>query len=212
MGILSVSALCYNIGAMTNVPPTPDSTTGPDLYLDLTKRSLLNMIYGDREVVYADPQSALKKFAVKAIRGRGLEPVRRKEFNAAKRLEGRDWPTYGQTMLSIDRLNNVQHCVEQVLAEGIRGDLIEAGVWRGGAAILMRAILKAHGVEDRTVYVADSFAGLPPPDKNYPAGRPAFRTIRLRNWRYLDISGRGEVQLRQIWVAGRSGEILKGLV
>ena len=33
----------------------------------------------------------------------------------------------------------------------------------------MRAILKAHGVTDRVVWVADSFAGLPPPDtKHYP--------------------------------------------
>ncbi|MEJ0068602.1 MAG: TylF/MycF/NovP-related O-methyltransferase [Pseudomonadota bacterium] len=44
------------------------------------------------------------------------------------------------------------------------GDLIETGVWRGGATIFMRAILKALGVTDRTVWVADSFEGLPEPD------------------------------------------------
>ena len=49
------------------------------------------------------------------------------------------------------------------------GDLIETGVWRGGATIFMRAILKARGVTDRLVWVADSFAGLPPPDTaRYP--------------------------------------------
>jgi len=37
--------------------------------------------------------------------------------------------------------------------------LIETGVWRGGATIFMRAILKAHGVTDRTVWVADPFEG-----------------------------------------------------
>jgi hypothetical protein len=33
----------------------------------------------------------------------------------------------------------------------------------------MRALLKAHGVRDRKVWAADSFAGLPPPDRRYPA-------------------------------------------
>jgi hypothetical protein len=42
--------------------------------------------------------------------------------------------------------------------------LIETGVWRGGATIFMRAMLKTYGVADRTVWVADSFEGLPEPD------------------------------------------------
>ncbi len=29
-------------------------------------------------------------------------------------------------------------------------------VWRGGATIFMRAVLKAHGVTDRRVWAADS--------------------------------------------------------
>jgi len=52
----------------------------------------------------------------------------------------------------------------------VPADVIEAGAWRGGATIFMRAVLKAHGVTDRRVWVADSFAGLPPPDpKRYPS-------------------------------------------
>ena len=40
---------------------------------------------------------------------------------------------------------------------------------RGGAAILMRAILQARSATQRRVWVADSFAGLPLPDlKKYP--------------------------------------------
>jgi hypothetical protein len=39
----------------------------------------------------------------------------------------------------------------------------------------MRAILKTYGVTDRTVWVADSFEGLPPPnDEKYPADRGLF--------------------------------------
>ena len=54
-------------------------------------------------------------------------------------------------MLSFKRLDNIQMCVETIIREKIAGDLIETGVMRGGAVILMRAILRAYGVRDRTV-------------------------------------------------------------
>lgn len=42
---------------------------------------------------------------------------------------------------------------------------LEAGVWRGGMTILMRAVLKVRGDDQRRVWVVDSFSGLPSPDK-----------------------------------------------
>jgi hypothetical protein len=72
-------------------------------------------------------------------------------------------------MIGMPRLDNLQYCVETVLADDVPGDLIETGVWRGGASIFMRGVLKAHGVTDRTVWVCDSFEGLPPSDREkYP--------------------------------------------
>jgi hypothetical protein len=76
----------------------------------------------------------------------------------------RAWRASGFTMMGLDRTENLQACVEDVLANEIPGDLIETGVWRGGATIFMRALLKLHGVTDRKVVVADSFEGVPPPD------------------------------------------------
>jgi len=76
------------------------------------------------------------------------------------------------TLLGKQRLNNLRWCVEDVLRRDVPGDMIETGVWRGGACILMRAILKAHDIRDRKVYAADSFEGLPPPDPmRYPLDR-----------------------------------------
>jgi O-methyltransferase len=86
------------------------------------------------------------------------------------REDGRDWPGEGETMVGLRRLDNVAQCIDSVLSEDVPGDLIEAGVWRGGVAIFMRGLLKARGVDDRTVFAADSFQGLPPPDEeHYPA-------------------------------------------
>jgi hypothetical protein len=90
--------------------------------------------------------------------------------NPELRRAGRGWPAMAQTMLGMERLDNVQHCVETALENKIPGDLIETGVWRGGTCIFMRAILKAHGETGRTVWVADSFEGLPRPNaETYPS-------------------------------------------
>lgn len=73
------------------------------------------------------------------------------------------------TMIGRARLAQLRGCIEDVLRDGVPGDVIETGVWRGGATIFMTAVLRAHG-SDRNVYVADSFKGLPPPDvERYPA-------------------------------------------
>jgi Macrocin-O-methyltransferase (TylF) len=68
------------------------------------------------------------------------------------------------SMMPRVRFENLQSCIVDVLERNIPGDLIETGVWRGGGTIFMRAVLKAYGVTDRTVWVADSFEGLPAPD------------------------------------------------
>src|SRR5437764_1549647 len=73
-------------------------------------------------------------------------------------------------MIGRHRLHHLREACETVLREDIAGDFIETGVWRGGACIMMRAVLAAHDVIDRVVHVADSFRGLPSPDSvNYPA-------------------------------------------
>lgn len=78
------------------------------------------------------------------------------------------WHKKNYTMIG-DRLDNLQFCIEDVLKNNIQGDMIETGVWRGGACIFMRLILKKYGVKDKIVYVADSFEGLPKPDPvKYP--------------------------------------------
>jgi O-methyltransferase len=73
-------------------------------------------------------------------------------------------------MIGFKRLDQLAACVADVCANEIPGDLLEAGVWRGGACILMRGVLEAMKDVSRQVWVADSFQGLPKPDvTKYPA-------------------------------------------
>jgi O-methyltransferase len=82
---------------------------------------------------------------------------------------GADWPSKAFSMIGVRRMRNFRSVIESVIGGNIPGDIVEAGVWRGGAAIMARAVLAAYGVIDRRVIVLDSFAGLPPPNPEaYP--------------------------------------------
>ena len=74
-------------------------------------------------------------------------------------------------MVGTKRLDNIEYCIAQILKDGVPGDLIETGVWRGGSSIYMLAVLKAYGADTRHVWLADSFAGLPKPDPKHEADR-----------------------------------------
>ena len=78
------------------------------------------------------------------------------------REEGIGWPKKAYSMIGRRRMANIRDCVETLIRENIAGDLAECGVWRGGASIFMRAILKEYG-QPRTVFVCDSFQGFPKP-------------------------------------------------
>lgn len=108
--------------------------------------------------------SRLKNFLIRTLRKRDKLVVKKREFVLSDRIEGKDWPMFGYTMVGHKRLDNIQDAVESILDQNIPGDLIECGVWRGGCAMLMKAVLEQKGDTDRQVWLADSFAGLPKPN------------------------------------------------
>jgi hypothetical protein len=155
------------------------------LYLDLMKKCLTNWVYGDVEDATVSPEGLLPPEVLQTCLAQGIRLVRRQPFDPQVRAEGRDWPPTAHTMIGLKRLDNLQFCVEEVLSHNIPGDLMETGVWRGGAAIFMRALLKVYSVRDRCVWVADSFEGLPPPD---PEKYPHDAGDRHHTIRYLAVS------------------------
>ena len=82
------------------------------------------------------------------------------------------WYHHALTMIGPKRIDTIERLAEQVLKDDVPGDFCETGVWRGGACIYMRAILKEHDITDRKVYVCDSFEGLPEPNPTvYPSDK-----------------------------------------
>lgn len=147
---------------------------GAELYLDLMKRCLMNTIYSQYEFREFIPHRAYKKWLFRLLvlpqfrrsKARAVTPY---NYDEDTRLNGRDWSPIAHTMIGKKRLDNLHNCIQRVLDQNVPGDFIETGVWRGGATIFMRAMLKAFGDTTRTVWVADSFEGLPRPNAaDYP--------------------------------------------
>jgi hypothetical protein len=123
------------------------------LYLDLLKKSLTSTLNGaEPDANQEDEIAFVQGFIRHYIKGTAV------------------------SMLPVARFDNIEYCINSILAEKIPGDLIETGVWRGGATIFMRSMLAALDINDRAVWVADSFEGLPEPDADrFPAEAKAHR-------------------------------------
>jgi O-methyltransferase/8-demethyl-8-(2,3-dimethoxy-alpha-L-rhamnosyl)tetracenomycin-C 4'-O-methyltransferase len=145
-------------------PPQPGSRI-PALYLDLLEKILCNTIYQDGSITAS-----------------GNRP-----FDAERRNCGQDIPIRAHTMIGSLRLRQLRRACEAVLSEHVLGDFFEAGVWRGGVSILMRGVIEAYGDRHRKVWVADSFAGLPPPDRRYE--KDALTQFNFQERRELAIGG-----------------------
>jgi O-methyltransferase len=198
----------------------------PALYVETVKRSVAGLTHESafelRPATFEPGPSRRLNSALAwvvgaagRLSGQDLALVRRIAEN--DRRDGGPWPLVGETMIGARRLDHLQTCVESVLADDVDGDLIEAGVWRGGAAILIRAILAAQRVSDRSVWVADSFAGVPAPD---PDRHPADAGYRLHRYGELAVGldrvranferyGLLDAQVR--FVPGRFRDTLPGL-
>jgi O-methyltransferase len=138
------------------------------MYLELLKNSLTRYIFPEKYRPVAGERGSFRGAVYSPIRrvlaSRGYELVRNQPMDPEARYEGQDWPGEAETMVGLRRLDHLQSCIMGILEGNVRGDLVEAGVWRGGASIFMRAVLAAYGDRARRVWVADSFQGLPRPD------------------------------------------------
>jgi O-methyltransferase len=160
--------------------------TLPTRYLQLLRKSLLNEIYLEND---ARMLHILESFAsgrppdgeaLRNIRAREPDRVARLESDRAegrpwwfmkvrqpdgtrKVMSARDYCDFTHSMIGGARMRNIEECLDVVRAGEVPGDLVETGVWRGGATVFMRGYLAAYGMEGRDVWVADSFEGLPRP-------------------------------------------------
>lgn len=74
-----------------------------------------------------------------------------------------------QTMMDPEKLYAFISAVRYVSKHDIQGDIVECGVWRGGAIMAAALTLNQLGSTDRRFYLYDTFAGMPRPgDRDRP--------------------------------------------
>ncbi len=141
------------------------------LYLELLKKCILNEIYLEDELrIYYLKKCIEGKFEYQYeilhdIRNRMNDEYAKFHFS---RLMGRFYEReihnsgFNHSMIGRKRMDNLHASLKYIYDKGIEGDVIECGVWRGGATIFMAGFLKAYEI-DKKVFVADSFQGLPKP-------------------------------------------------
>jgi len=145
----------------------PSTDSSKERYLWLLEQSLTGLLRPSSRVVYEPAIGTDEASTWQSLRrriGEDVELSRIVPFDIDRREVGGDWPEDAETMIGLQRLRNLRECFEAIVRDGVGGDLLEAGVWRGGAAIYMRALLDAYNDRYRRVWIADSFRGLPPPD------------------------------------------------
>jgi O-methyltransferase len=162
----------------------------PKLYIETLKSSLLNELYIENEarivqvvartannlestfddIYLPDPDLQATIFASKQDGKTTLLNRENWDGSLTPMPELRNYIELAHTMIGRRRLDNIQFCIEEVIKSGIPGDLIETGIWRGGATVFMRGVLAAYGITDRLVWAADSFQGVPPPTHPRDAG------------------------------------------
>lgn len=150
----------------------PEAAEIRALYLELLKRSLTGALAEDNDSILGGVRTQGSDRLRKKVANQvgqltqrfGFEIAYKKPYDQATREVGGDWPSRAESMIGLKRMDNLIHCVSTVIEDGVDGDLIETGVWRGGACIMMRGVLQAFGDTNRSVWVADSFEGLPKPN------------------------------------------------
>src|SRR3954447_8440654 len=118
-----------------------------DRYLDLLEKCLTREIFLDerpRDLVGRSWHKPIFAPILKQLQRRGIFVGRFEPGDVEALRLGREWPPprFGDTLVGSMRLRNLRELLTVVVREDIPGDAFEAGVWRGGAAIYMRAILE----------------------------------------------------------------------
>lgn len=127
-------------------------------YLDLVKRAIGDFIYYLDELLLRNNVEENKPWMYTDMRT-GQKHILDNYWDLKE--HGLTQALYQHSIIGWKRMNQLQEAVETVIREKIPGDLIETGVFRGGACVLMRAVLEAYEDRERKVFVADSFQGFP---------------------------------------------------
>src|SRR5271170_169110 len=98
-----------------------------NIYIELLKQVLTD--YNRAEFPEYRPLNKGRRFAAnwvlnlldRILRTGDFLICREVKVDPQKRFNGRDWPANAETMIGIRRLENIQHCISEVIKNNIEG-------------------------------------------------------------------------------------------
>jgi O-methyltransferase len=117
----------------------------------------------------------VKQLVTRAIRGLlrrlGYAPVRREDQTSRWELPPDFDPALVElceavrpyTLTSPERIAALREAVRYVVRAEVPGAIVECGVWRGGSMLVVLRTLLELGVDDRDLYLFDTFTHMPHP-------------------------------------------------
>ena len=113
------------------------------LYVDTVKRAVTNYLYLGHEAPF-------EAFTTTSM-----------HYDVARSVWKIDPLARPLTLLTSQQLDLIDELVTDLEARQVPGDFIEAGIWRGGVVLFLRALIAGYGIAERKVFGADSFEGIP---------------------------------------------------
>ena len=102
------------------------------------------------------------------------------------------------TLTSLDSLKLLAICCEFVKNENLKGDFVEAGVWRGGSALIAKKILD----DGRVHFLYDTYEGMTEPNEfDFRVGSTSNKST-LEKWNSLKTDSGNK------WVAASLDEVV----
>lgn len=90
------------------------------------------------------------------------------------------------TMTSAERMTALIDSVSYVIQRNVPGSFAECGVWRGGSVMAMILRLQQLGVNDRDIYLFDTFEGMTEPTESDTS---RFDGAAMTTWKETQASG-----------------------
>jgi hypothetical protein len=151
----------------------------------------------------------------------GLSEIESKEFGE---IYERCRP---YTITSAERMYALYLSLKYVVQHGIKGDVVECGVFKGGSSMLAALVLMKTGAIDRKIYLYDTYSGMTKPtEKDVDlTGRPALKTWldmrkdeHINMWTYCPLEevkrnlfSTGYPKENLIFVKGRCEDTIPGI-
>jgi len=95
------------------------------------------------------------------------------------------------SMTSIERMYALFQATHYIVGNGIHGDVVECGVWKGGSVMVCASVMLAKSDLERKIYLYDTYSGMTKPtdrDVDYLGVTAKEKWWRTDAWKWTCVS------------------------